>query len=184
MLAAHSSRLLKSLWMGALLSLQCPVSPSLMSHMNVLRGHSAPPPRSLMKMLDRAAPASSPEELCLARAVSWTLILWAGRSSQFSTSFFLLHPFGPQSPAWIQLRYVKSISLCGGWEDSEHTFQSAPLLHTKVQTEMETITCVTSWEFLLSPILLQQLIPSVHLFPIISTEGIPARPFNTSFSCY
>lgn len=51
------------------------VSPNLMSHVNVLRGHSAPLPRSLMKMLDRAAPASSPEAHCLAQAVSWTLIL-------------------------------------------------------------------------------------------------------------
>lgn len=51
------------------------VSPNLMSHVNVLRRHSAPPPRSLMRMLDRAAPAPSPEVQCLAHAVGWTLIL-------------------------------------------------------------------------------------------------------------
>lgn len=104
------------------------VSPSLMSHVNALGGHSAPPPRSLM-MLDRAAPASSPEADCLAQAVSWTLILQAWRSSQLSTNF-LVHPLGPQFPVWLQLCYVKSISLCSGWENSECTSQSCtPATH-------------------------------------------------------
>jgi len=98
---AHLLGLSRFLRMASLLSSMSALSPSLVSSANLLRLHSIPSSRSLIKMLNRSGPSSEPwgTPLMTGRQLDLTPLtttLWARSSSQFFTQ-----------QSWIFLDFVR-----------------------------------------------------------------------------
>ncbi|KAK4806792.1 hypothetical protein QYF61_005588 [Mycteria americana] len=88
-LSAHFSSLFRSLWMAARSSAISATPPTFVSPANLLRVHSAPSSRSLMKMLNRTGPSIDPWATPLVTGIQLDFVpliatLWAQPFSQFS----------------------------------------------------------------------------------------------------